>query len=246
MFARALRWVLPAALLDRLPGLGRNGAPPVGGVAFGDLRRVRPISNDFGFRRGIPIDRHYIEGFLAAHAADIRGRVLEIADDTYTRRFGGPAVMRSDVLHAVPGNPRATLVGDLATGEGVPEAAFDCIICTQTLLCIYDVRAAVRTLHRALRPGGVALVTLPGICQVARYDIERWGDFWRFTDLAARRLFEDAFGAAHVQVGTYGNVLSAIAFLHGLAIRDLRVEELDARDPDYQVTIGVRAERPPA
>ena len=44
-------------------------APPVGKVAFGDLRRLTPISSK-GFDRGRPIDRYYIEAFLAAHSND--------------------------------------------------------------------------------------------------------------------------------------------------------------------------------
>jgi len=240
---RLARRILPGAAWRGLSALGwiDDADVPVGAVRFGTLRRVSPIARDFGLRRGRPVDRHYIEQFLASRAADIRGRVLEIADDEYTRRFGGGRVERSDVLHAVPGNARATLVGDLATGNGVPVGAFDCVICTQTLLCIYDLRAAVHTLCRSLRPGGVALVTLPGICQIARYDHERWGDFWRFTDLSARRLFEEAFPADRVQVETHGNVLAAVAFLHGLTAGELSLPELEAHDPDYQVTIAVRA-----
>jgi hypothetical protein len=47
-----------------------------------------------------------------------------------------------------------------------------------------------------------------------------------------------------VSVAPYGNVLSAIAFLHGLAAEELRPEELDHHDPDYQVLIAVRAVKP--
>lgn len=35
------------------------------------------------------------------------------------------------------------------------------------LYLIYDARTAVSTLHRSLKPGGVLLLTLPGITQVA-------------------------------------------------------------------------------
>ena len=56
--------------------------PPVGRVRLGSLRRLKPISPDWGSERGLPIDRYYIGQFLAAHAQDIRGHVLEIGDDS--------------------------------------------------------------------------------------------------------------------------------------------------------------------
>ena len=207
-------------------------------------RRLEPVSRVFGFDRGTCIDRYYIERFLRAESAAIHGRVLEIAESTYTRRFGGDRVTRSDVLHAVEGNPAATLVADLTRADHVPSNTFDCIICTQTLLVIYDVRAAVRTLYRILKPGGVVLATVPGISQISRYDMERWGDFWRFTTLSARRLFEEAFGPHNLRIESNGNVLVAVAFLHGLAAHELDEKELNSHDPDYQVLITVRAEKP--
>jgi hypothetical protein len=224
---------------------GAHHSPPAGWAHLGNLRRTDPISQHFGFDRGQPVDRYYIEAFIAAHSSDVRGRVLEIADRSYTVRFGGAQVEHSDVLHARPGNPDATLVGDLCTGEGIPEAAFDCIILTQVLPFVWDVPAAIATVKRALRPGGVALVTAPGISQVSRYDADRWGDYWRFTSQSLRRLFETEFPPDHVQVEAYGNALAATAFLHGIATHELRRRELDARHPDYEVTISVRAVRPP-
>jgi hypothetical protein len=44
-----------------------------------------------------------------------------------------------------------------------------------------------------------------------------------------------------VSVNAYGNVLTASAFLYGLADHELKPEELDFRDPDYEVSIGLRA-----
>ncbi len=137
--------------------------PLVGWVRLGSLRRLQPISRAFGLDRGHPIDRYYIENFLKKHSADIRGRVLEIGDSRYTQKFGGQRVVQSNVLHVVPGNPQATLVGDLATGQGIPKDAFDCVILTQTLPHIYDVRGAVGNAYGALKTGGVLLSTFPGI-----------------------------------------------------------------------------------
>ena len=217
--------------------------PWVGTVQFGDLRKLAPISRYFGFDRGLPVDRYYVERFLSAHAKDIRGNVLEIGDDRYTRKFGGDRVSRSDVLHAVEGNPQATIVADLARADNLQSNTFDCIILTQTLQYIYDVHAAVRTLHRILRPEGVLLATLPGISQTSWRDMDRWGEYWRFTNLSTRRLFEEVFSKNHVEVEPFGNVLAAIAFLHGIAAEELRPEELEHRDPDYEVTLAVRARK---
>jgi glycosyltransferase involved in cell wall biosynthesis len=218
---------------------GTHYLPKVGDVNFGNLRRVTPISRIFGFDRGLPVDRYYIEGFLAGKAADIRGRVLEVADDTYTRRFGDVRVTKADVLHVSQDNPLATIVADLSRADHIPSEIFDCIILTQTLNVIYDLRAAVSTLRRILKPGGVLLATFPGISQTCRYD---WGgSCWALTSLSAGRLFEEVFSPEDISIETYGNVLVATAFLHGLVTQELRKEELDYRDPDYEVIIAVRA-----
>ena len=242
-----VKLALPAPVRRRIAARwrGPDGVPPVGMVRFGDLRRVTPISAHWGFERGRPVDRYYIERFLEAHSADVRGRVLEIANNSYTLRFGGGRVVKSEVLHAEGGNPNATMVGDLASGGNIPSDAFDCIILTQTLLVIYDVRAAIRTLHRILKPGGVVLVTVPGVShKISRGDMDKWGDFWRFTTRSARQLFTEVFPPSNVTVEAYGNVLSASAFLYGLAVEDLRPEELDHFDPDFEVSISVRAVKP--
>ena len=215
------------------------------GAHLGGLRRRTPVGGTgFGDSRGQIIDRYYIEKFLAAHAGDVRGRVLEFGDDSYARRFGGSKAAKVDVLHRFEGNPHATIVADLARGEQIPSAVFDCIICTQVLLLIYDVPAAIRTLHRILKPGGVVLVTAPGIQKMARGDMNLTGDYWRFTTLSLRRLFEEVFPGEQVEVNAYGNVLTAIAFLHGFAVEDLRREDLEYYDPDFQVSIGLRAVKP--
>jgi SAM-dependent methyltransferase len=201
----------------------------------------QPVSRVFGFDRGKPVDRWYIERFLAAHAADVRGRVLEVAESTYTGWYGRDRVTGSDVLYASEGHPEATIVGDLATGAGLPEAAFDCFICTQTLQFIYPVADAIAGTRRLLAPGGVLLATLPGISQISREDMRDWGDWWRFTARSAQRLFADVYGAGNVEVTQHGNVHVAAAFLYGLAAEELTTAQLEATDPDFHFLMTVRA-----
>ena len=210
-------------------------------VDLGDLRRPEPVSRLFGAERGLPIDRYFIERFLSEHAALIRGRVLEVADRSYTMSFGGDRVTTSDVLHATVENPNATIVGDLESGTGIPLGAFDAVILTQVLMCTFDLPAVVRTIHGMLAPGGSALITVPSISAISRYDADRWGDYWRFTEQSAARLFERDFGVANVHVQSFGNALVAHAFLAGMATEELREHELAVHDRDYPIVVAVVA-----
>jgi SAM-dependent methyltransferase len=219
---------------------GGDDALPAGEVRFGDLRRLTPISMKWGWDRGVPVDRYYIEKFLAQHASDINGRVLEIGDDTYTKRFGGDRVTAAEVLDIDKNNPHATIVEDLTVGHSIPSESFDCIIFTQTLQSIYDGPAAMSTLHRILKPGGFLLATFPGISHLG-YGETRKTFSWNYTSLSAQKQFAEFFGDANVKVEAFGNVLTTICFLHGLAARELRTEELDFNDPAYPFLITVRA-----
>jgi SAM-dependent methyltransferase len=220
-----------------------QNCPPVGMVNWGSLRRITPISREFGYDRGLPIDRYYIENFLSRQAMDIQGQVLEIGENTYTRQFGGDRVTQSDVLHVIEGNPQATFVGDLRKADHIPSNLFDCIVLTQTLHLLYDMRAALVNLHRILKPGGILLVTVPGISQVVKCD---WGSdwCWALTTQSAQLLFEEFFPQSNIQVEAYGNVLAAIAFLQGIAVEELNQNELDYQDDEYQVSITIRAAKP--
>lgn len=208
-------------------------------IRFGSLRRTTPLSGDWGFDRGLPVDRYYIEAFLERNRADIRGRVLEVKDSAYTDRFGGSVVQR-DVLDILPTNPHATIVADLARADAVPSNAFDCFILTQTLQLIYDVPAAIGHAHRILRSGGVLLVSVPSVSRIVP-ERDAVADYWRFTRASCTRLFGAIFGEAQIQVLSHGNVLPAVAFLMGLASEELRPRELDAHDPDFPLVITVRA-----
>lgn len=232
-----------SSLVRRVRG---GDAPAAGRVRFGSFRRLAPFSRRWGKDRGgRPIDRYYIERFLADEASRIRGRVLEVGDDRYTRLFG-QAVAASDVLHVRPDAPGVTVVADLSQSEHLEPEQYDCIIATQVVQVIADVEAAVRGMHRLLRPGGAVLATMTGIGQISRYDMERWGEYWRFTTLSAQRLFARAFDPSDIDVRSYGNVLAAAAFLYGMASEELRESELDHMDADYPVTITVRAVRSPS
>lgn len=203
-------------------------------AVLGTLRRTEPLSRDWGFDRGMPVDRYYIERFLGRHAADVTGRVLEVKDSTYTDRFGSGVTSR-EVLDINPGNSHATVIADLAAADHVPGDQFDCFILTQTLQLIYDVRAAIAHAHRILRPGGVLLATVPSTSRLAE------PDYWRFTPAACVRLFGDVFGVDNATVIGHGNVLTNVAFLEGMAWQELKPRELETDDEIFPLIVTVRA-----
>jgi SAM-dependent methyltransferase len=215
---------------------------------LGTIRRTSPLSNHWGRERGTPVDRFYIERFLDENRSLITGRVLEVMDPGYTRRFG-TNVTRSEVLDNDPSNAEATVVADLAAADAIEAAAFDCFILTQTLQYIFDVDAALGHVHRILRPGGTVLCTVPVVSRIGRTQIE--SECWRFTPVACRRLFERAFVGGTVDVRGAGNVLTCVAFLVGMAAEELSARELREHDPFFPLVVTVRAtkaaaERAPA
>jgi SAM-dependent methyltransferase len=246
LFRKILRSAKQSRLAPLLARLKRwLRGRPLGPIWLGGIGRTEPVDDGFGFGRGTPVDRYYVENFLSARRADIRGRVLEIGDRAYTTRFGGEAVSQSDVLHVHAANPEATIVGDLSQTGTLPRSTFDCMVITQTLHCIFDIAASVRELAAGLKPGGVALVTLPYITQIDRGE---WHDtwFWGIAPAAARQLFADVFGPENVEVTSFGNVYAATAFLQGLAFEEVNRRKLDVMDPAYPVLVTIRAVKPHA
>ncbi len=216
---------------------------PVGSVDFGSLDRLSPISPIFGKDRDLlTIERYYIEQFLGKYAADVKGRTLEMGDPAYTIKFGGDRVTQPDVLNYVEGNPQATIVADLTNAHNIETGTFDCIIITQTLQMIYEIEQAVSELHRILKPGGVVLVTSHGMSRVARREgVDDWGEYWHFTSQSKKRLFHPVFGKDNVSVETYGNVMSCVANLHGLGAGEIKPDQIDYNDPNYELLVCVRA-----
>ncbi|MCT4665489.1 MAG: hypothetical protein N4A45_09680 [Flavobacteriales bacterium] len=204
------------------------------------LRSKDPISNQFGFDRGTPIDRAFIEYFLEKQHKHILGSVLEISESTYSLKYGSQ-VTSSEILHYDDKNPNATIVGDLTKSETLPNNRVDCFICTQTLNFIEDFEKGIEGGYHLLKDNGVMLTTVAGLCQISRYDMDRWGDYWRFTDLSIKNAFERVFGKGNVEIEIYGNVLAATSILHGITAEELTNEELFYKDPNYQVTIGIKA-----
>jgi glycosyltransferase involved in cell wall biosynthesis len=196
-----------------------------------------PLSQSWGFDRGLPIHRHYVECFLQSVARDIHGECLEFQEDSYTSRFGGSAVRKVDILHLDASNPHASIVADLTQPNDVPSDRFDCIICTHVLHVVADVDLFVRELRRILKPGGVLLVASPFVSMSG----PRSHELCRFTPEGLELVLARAFGTGRVSVRAYGNSLTAAGELRGLVAAEFSSAELALEDARFAVEVCARA-----
>ena len=197
-----------------------------------------PVDDIYGFRRGKPIDRYYIERFLSSYQKYIRGCCLEISENTYTKRYGGERVTSSVMLH-VQGWGDNVIKGNLETGEGLNSDTFDTMIITQTLMFIYDIYSVVNNIYRSLKWNGCALITVSGISQISRYDDDNWGMYHAFYEKGLQKLFYPVFGEENTEIIHYGNVKSAMSFLYGVTTEELSTCDLDYEDYNYPVIYGI-------
>ena len=195
----------------------------------------KALNNNFGASRGTTICRYYIDQFLTEYKYLIRDSVMEIGDNQYTIKYGEDRLEKSTVLSVVetPG----CIKGDLQTGEGLLEESVDCFILTQVLDHIYDLKSACTNIVKSLKSGGTALITVSGIGQIARTDMNLYGEYWFFTDMCIQNLFQDLVGKENVTTKTYGNLKASIAKLIGLSAEEISREDLDFCDRDYQILV---------
>ena len=211
-------------------------------VHWGSFRSTRPISQLYGLDRGNPIDRFYIEAFLESHSNKIKGKVLELLNNSYTRLYGKDKVTCSDVLDIDATNKNATIIANLTAADSIPSDTYDCFILTQTLQFIYDLKSALFHSHRILKSGGVLLVTVPSISRIDCVAGVK-GDYWRFTSASLSKLLEEFFVKENVQVRSWGNYLSGFAFWAGISQSELRRAELEFHDENFPVIISGYAEK---
>jgi len=201
---------------------------------WGNLRRTTPFSTEFGFDRGAPIDRYYVDDFFGRHRALISGRVLEIQGSGYTRRFGHDVT----TSHTLDIDPKfgADYTCDLASAEDVvPAGAYDCFLLPHTFQHVRDIDRALGNVRRIVKPGGVILATAAAFLPL----IPDGPDYWRITASGWREVIARNWPRDQVEIVEYGNCLAVIAAMLGIAVEELTASELDVHDPRYPVLIGI-------
>lgn len=230
-----LKRLAPERLVVSLRCLTRGYPLP----RWGNLRRTTPFSSNYGFERGTPVDRFYLDRFLDQNRVLITGKVLEIQMSSYTRRFGHDVVE----AHSVDINPEVhpTFVCDLADcGEVIPNDYYDCFLLPNTFSFLRRPHESLREVLRVVRPGGAILgsacVLLPLIPDGPQY--------WHVTERGWLELSRNVWPDCDVRIESHGNCLVAVAAMLGLALEELRPAELEIHDPRYPVLITLLCRKP--
>ncbi len=195
--------------------------------------QLAPISDKFGFDRGKPIDRYYIDNFIEKHQDKILGHCLEVHDDAYLKRFGASKVTVSDVVDIDTSNKLANIYCDLTYAQNIADNTYDCLVITQTLGLIPDHGQAIKQLHRILKPGGTLLLT---VSTMGPY-IKNGNGYWRYSPKSVAYLLEKYFKKENMHIDTYGNALAGQAFWVGMAAEEFEPEQLNFKDERFPVIV---------
>jgi SAM-dependent methyltransferase len=166
----------------------------------------------YGLDRGTPIDRALIDRYLRSVSPFVHGHALEVERDRYATKLGATSV---DIVDIDGTNPFANVVVDLCDDGSLPSGRYDVVILTQTLQYLRRPDAALRNAARALRPGGLLLVTVPvtsRIDPVAGSD----DDFWRWTPAGLSTLLQTVVPEARIEIVGLGGVVATVGFTLGL------------------------------
>ncbi len=195
-------------------------------------KNLKPISTIYGFDRGMPVDRFYIEKFIETQKKSIRGRVVEIVDDKYIRMFGKDQVTKADVIDLFP-TKLANIHADLRNMPQVKSNTYDCVVITQTYNVMDDFESGIKEVSRILKPGGVVLVTVPVLSPGWNLKV----NFWRFGEKGLKSVFGKYFKTVKVQ--GLGNQKACEYFWVGMATNDMTKMELEKQDDKYPLIYGV-------
>jgi hypothetical protein len=206
---------------------------------WGNLRRLKAFSDEFGWDRGTPIDRYYVDRFFERHRADITGDVLEVGTSMYTRRYGHD--LRTIDAFDIDPQFEDTIRCDLAHSENILKSeAYDCVLLPCTLSVLREIDPCLRNALRVVRPGGVILANAAGLGRLDRADI----DFWRPTPAGWRELLQRTWSGCEVVVEGEGNLLALEAFNLGLSLEELKPKELDHNDPIFPLVTNILCRKP--
>ncbi|MBK1987560.1 class I SAM-dependent methyltransferase [Sphaerospermopsis aphanizomenoides BCCUSP55] len=203
---------------------------------WGDLKKTVPICQAFGLTRGKPVDRYYLNKFIAEIYPQITGNILEIGGIPKDKDFYQVNPGSSyQIMNLEPGLG-IDIVGDAHDVSMIQPESFDSIITFNVLEHCYAPWQVVENIYTWLKPGGKCFAMVPSAVRLHATPMDYWRPLpdafaWMFRNFSQKKLY------------VYGNPISVIASYHGIATEELTTEELDAFHPDYPVATCIVAQK---
>lgn len=209
------------------------------------FRRMAPFGK--GKSGGLSIIRYYWADFLEQHAADIKGRALEVEETVILRDYGGERVTQAEAIDLATHHDEVKVVADLARADHVPSDSYDCFVLPFSTAVIYDIEAALYHALRILKPGGVLLTNF--WCMDYYFhrglDMSTGGTLfmahWPTPLQVHNWLHALGLSQSDYTLRTYGNLMARMAFLMNLPAKDLTADERDAVDEGQPLSLCLRA-----
>ena len=221
------------AAVKRLRTLGLV-TPLTGMLDWGDFKRFTPFCPDFGLTRGTPIDRVYLDKFIAKIASTVTGSALEIgglSDNKTLYGFHACTEYHGLDLKEAPG---VSYVGDAHDTALFDAGSFESILLFNVLEHCYAPQKVIDNIFCWLKPGGKCFLMVPNAQRVHDYP----ADYWRPLPDGIKYLFREY---KEMQLYVYGNPVTLMASMMGVAAEELASNEIDPHHPEYPVVTCVVA-----
>lgn len=217
--------------------LSRGGllAVPLGAIDFGDFRGQLPFCPQFGSLRGTPIDRYYLDKFIAEIREEVVGNTLEIGGKKDNRLLYGVNKAAPYLTMDLAGKG-LDIIGDAHDISAVEKGSLDSVIIFNVLEHCQRPWVVVDNIYEWLKDNGQVFCMVPNAQRVHNFP----KDYWRIFPDAIDSLFARF---PHRKLYIYGNPLTTIASYMGVAAEELKAEELDAAQENYPVASCIHARK---
>jgi SAM-dependent methyltransferase len=220
----------PASFDSAVADLARWGflVPSRGKVNWGSLGAYVPISTGFGFERGTPIDRYYLNRFIEEVRSQVRGVVIEIGGSLNNRTVYNFVNAREYHAMDLIQRPDVDIVGNAEDPAAFPASSIDSVIAFNVLEHCREPWVVIDNALLWLKPGGALFCMVPNAQRIHKMP----GDYWRPLPQAVSWMLR-RFSTHQLRV--YGNPIALVASFMGIASEEVPRRDLDFFNPDYPV-----------
>ena len=201
------------------------------------LRSIKKHSEKFGFDRGTPIDRYYIDHFLKnLNLENNFNRSLEFGEILYSDSFkvkekyflSHPEYETRDIASN-------QILFDLNSEHSYEGTKFDLILSTNVINFTKNPFVSIKHHIDMLNSRGTLVLTVSASMPISKFDAERWGDYWRFTPDGLNQLLRTLNCEYHIK--SFGSFVTSIAFLCGLSAEEIDATDLNKNDDSYPIVV---------